>query len=211
MKRLRRGLLGLVGLATVACATVHRGDGVPAGAGPLVGVYRAAIDDGHGAARGAKLSIWAEPPDRLHVELIAPLGGVTLILDAGGGNVCIVDTAAATAYTGKDGPDAIEALVGVRVSVAEAVAALLQGAPPGGLTVTRAGGAEGALPRKLRIVDGARSITLARMRYQRGTTDSRSLGTGVPPKQFPARPIEDFGAQPAPDPERAGGERSKLR
>ena len=97
MKRLRRGLLGMLGLATVACATVHRDDGVPAGAGPLVGVYRVAIDDGHGAARGAKLSLWAERPDRLHVELIAPVGGVTLILDAGGGNACIVDTGAATA------------------------------------------------------------------------------------------------------------------
>jgi len=207
VKRLGRGLVGLLGLATVACATVHPGDGVPAGAGPLVGVYRAAIDDGHGAARGAKLSIWAERPDRLHVELIPPVGGVSLSLDAGGGNACIVDTGAAAAYVGKDGPDAIEALVGVRVSVAEAVAALLDGAPPRALTVTRTGGADGALPERIRIVDGARSIELARMRFERGTTDSGSLGTGVPPPQLPVRPIEDFGREVAPEPGRAAGER----
>jgi hypothetical protein len=198
VKRLRRGLVGLLGLATVACTPVHRRDGVPAGAGPLVGVYKAAIDDGHGAARGVKLSLWAERPDRLHVELIPPVGGVSLILDAGGGSACIVDTAAATAYVGKDGPDAIEALVGVRVSVADAVAALLDGAPPAALTVTRTGGAGGALPERIRIVDGARSIELARIRYQRGTAGSRALGTGVPPPQLPVRPIEDFGRQPVP-------------
>jgi hypothetical protein len=203
--RLRRGLVGLLGLAAVACATSHRRDAVPAGVGPLVGVYRAAIDDGTGAARGAKLSIWAERPDRLHVELIAPVGGVTLVLDAGGGAACIVDAGAGTAYVGKDGPDAIEALVGVRVSVAEAVAALLDGVPPGGLAVTREGSAGGALPARIRIVDGERSIDLARIRYERGTTDPRSLGTGAPPGRFPVRPLEDFGRQASPEAARAGG------
>jgi hypothetical protein len=193
--RLRRGLLALFGLATFACAASHRPDFVPAGAGPLVGVYRAAIDDGNGVARGAKLSIWAERPDRLHVELIAPVGGVALILDAGGGAACIVDPGAATAYVGRDGPDAIEALVGVRVSVAEAVAALLDGAPPGGLAVTRDGGVDGGLPGKIRIVDGARSVVLSRIRFERGTTEPRSLGTGTPPKQLPVRPLEDFARQ----------------
>jgi len=205
--RAQRGLFGLLGLATLACATVHRDDGVPAGAGPLVGVYRAAIDDGNGAVRGAKLSIWAERPDRLHVELISPVGGVTFILDAGGGDACVIDAGAATAYVGKDGPEAIAALVGVRVSVAEAIAALLEGAPPRGLAVTRTGAADGALPEKIPIADGVRSITLARIRYERGTTDTRSLGTGVPPKQLPVRPIEDLGRRPASEPGRAGGER----
>jgi hypothetical protein len=193
--RLRRGLLALSGLATVACAASHRADVVPPGTGPLVGVYRAAIDDGRGAARGAKLSIWAERPDRLHAELIAPVGGVTLILDAGGGAACIVDSGAATAYVGVDGPEAIEALVGVRVSVAEVVAALLDGTPPRGLAVTRHGEGASALPKTIRIVDGARSIELSRVRFERGTADPRSLGTGSPPKQLAVRPLEDFGRE----------------
>lgn len=207
MKRVRRGLIGLLGVATVACATIHRDDGVPAGDGPLVGVYKATIDGGKRAARGAKLSVWAERPDRLHLEIIAPIGGVTLVLDAGGGNACIVDTGAATAYAGKAGPEAIEALVGVRVSVAEAVAALLEGASPRGLAVTRIGGAAGALPEKIRIVDGARSIELARIRYARGMTDPRSLGTGAPPRHLPVRPLEDFAGRVAPDPGPDDGER----
>lgn len=193
MTRLRRGLLALFVLATAACAASHRGDVVPPGNGPLVGVYRAAIDDGASAARRTKLSIWAERPDRLHVELISPVGGVTLILDAGGGSACIVDPGTATAYVGMDGPDAIEALVGVRVSVAEAVTALLDGAPPHGLTVSRQGDTAGALPEKIRIEDGARSIELSRIRFERGTADPRALGTGSPPTQLAVRPLADFG------------------
>ena len=197
MTRLRRGLLALFGLATAACAASHRSGVVPPGTGPLVGVYRAAIDDGGGAAHRTKLSVWAERPDRLHVELIAPVGGVTLILDAGGGSACIVDPGAATAYVGMDGPDAIEALVGVRVSVAEAVAALLDGAPPHGLTVSRQGDSAFALPEKIRIDDGARSIELSRIRFDRGTADPRSLGTGSPPKHLAVRPLADFGREAA--------------
>jgi hypothetical protein len=130
---------------------------------------------------------------------------VTLILDAGGGTACVVDTGAATAYVGMDGPDAIEALVGVRVSVAEVVAALLDGAPPRGLAVTREGAVDGSLPAKIRIVDGARSIELARIRYERGTTDPRTLGTGTPPARVPVLPLEELGRQGAPEAGRSGG------
>jgi hypothetical protein len=203
----KRLLLGLLGLAAVACARAHRDNGVPAGIGPLVVVYKVAIDDGSGAVRGARLSVWAEAPDRLHAELIAPIGGVKFILDAGGGNACIVDVAAATAYVGADGPGAIEALVGVRVSVADAVAALLHGASPDGLAVTRIGGADGDLPHSIRIADGARSIVLARVRVERGKTDPRSLGTGIPPKQLPLRPIESLAREVAGEPAPAGGDR----
>jgi hypothetical protein len=177
----RRLLIAIAGLAVLACSRTHSDDRVPAGAGPLIAVYKASIDDGHRPVRGAKLAVWAERTNRLHGELIAPVGGVTFTLDAGGGKVCIVDVAAATAYVGDDGPGAIEALAGVRLSVAEAVAALFDGVAPSGLSVTRSGGALGSLPQKLRIADGARSLVLDRIRFERGRSDPRALGTGVPP------------------------------
>ena len=204
---MKRVLIGLVGLATVACARDHRGDGVPAGVGPLVAVYKIAIDDGSGVARRARLSLWAEAPDRLHAELIAPVGGVLFVLDAGGGNACVVDVAAATAYVGTGGPGAIEALVGVSLSVSDAVAALLHGASPRGLAVTRGGGADGTLPETIRIVDGARSIALSRVRFERGRTDPRTLGTGTPPTQLPVRPIESLARETGLEPARPGGNR----
>jgi hypothetical protein len=156
----------------------------------VIVVYKAAIDDGSGPVRGAKLAVWAERPDRLHAELMAPVGGVTFIVDAGGGNACIVDVAEATAYVGDGGPGAIEALAGVRLSVADAVAALLDGTAPSGLSVTRAGGVEGALPERLTIADGARSLVLHRVRFERGTTDPRALGTGLPPANLAVLPMD---------------------
>ena len=187
MKRL---LFGLCGLTALACVATHRnGGGLPAGSGPLIVIYRAAIDDGHDVRRGAKLALWAERPDRLHAELVAPVGGVIFILDAGGGAVCIVDVTAATAYVGTDGPGAIAALTGVRVSVADAVAALLDGISPAGLTVARVGGAPGAPPESLRIEDGARSLAIDRLRFERVRTDPRALGTGVPPDGLRLRPL----------------------
>lgn len=198
MKRL---LLGLCGLAALACVETRRDDGVPAGSGPLIVVYKAAIDEGQGPRRGAKLALWAERPDRLHAELIAPVGGVTYILDAGGGNVCVVDVTAATAYVGEDGPGAMAALTGVRVSIADAVTALLDGVSPAGVVVIRVGGRDGALPDTFRIEDGARSLAIERLRVERGRTDPSTLGTGLPPDNLRLRPLTnltgDAGRNPA--------------
>ncbi len=204
MKRL---LLGLCGVAVLACVETHRDGGMPAGSGPLIVVYKAAIDEGQGARRGAKLALWAERPDRLHAELIGPVGGVTYILDAGGGNVCVVDVSAATAYVGEDGPDAIAALTGVRVSVADAVAALLDGVSPAGVAVTRVGGLDGALPDTLRIEDGARSLVIERVRVERGRTDPDALGTGLPPDRLRLRPLGNLSGDAVREPAPPGGER----
>ena len=204
MKRL---LLGLVGLAALACVPVHGDRGVPAGSGPLIVVYKAAIDEGQGARRGAKIALWAKAPDRLHAEFIAPVGGVAYTLDAGGGNVCVVDVGAATAYVGEDGPGAIAALTGVRVSVADVVAALLYGVSPSGVTVTRSGAADGSLPEYLRIEDGKRSLAIESVRVERGRTDPDALGTGVPPVGLRRRPLGNLAADEASSLSSANGER----
>jgi hypothetical protein len=203
----KRLLLPLCGLAALACAQAHRNDGVPVGGGPLIAVYKPSIDDGRRVARGAKLAVWAERPDRLHAELVAPVGGVTYILDAGDGNACVVDVASATAYVGPDTPGAIEALAGVRVSIADAVAALLDGVSPAGLTVTRVGGTGGTLPERIRIDDGARSLALQRVRWERGRSEAATLGTGIPPGNLPVRPLGDLSAELALKPEPAGDPR----
>lgn len=191
-----RSVLVVLGLLAAGCAPTHRTARVPPGDGPLVAVYKAAIDDGSGVVRRARLSLWAERPDRLHAELMGPMGGVNFVLDSGGGQTCVVDVAAATAYAGPDGVGAIGALVGVRVSVADAVAALLSGVVPPGLHVARDDSAQGELPATIRIADESRSIALERLRFERGTGDARALGTGVPPPKLTVRPLE--GVVPAP-------------
>lgn len=186
----------MCGLAALACAQPRANGGVPAGSGPLIVVYKAAIDDGHRARRGAKIALWAARPDRLHAELILPVGGVTFVLDAGGGNVSIVDVAEATAYVGPDGPGSIGAFTGVRVSVADAVAALLDGVAPEGVVVSRVGGPAGVLPETFRIEDGTRSLAIARLRIERGRADQRDLGTGVPPDGLRTRPLAEISGEP---------------
>ena len=181
-----------LGATALACAPVGHNANIPAGNGPLVGVYKATIDDGHGAVRHVRMSLWAERPDGLHVEIFGPVGGVTFALDAGAGALCVVDVARATAFAGRDDPEALEALVGVRLAASSAVAALLSGASPAGLTVTRDDALPGALPGTLSIVDGNRSVTLSRIRFVRGTADASALGTGTPPAGLTVRPIEDL-------------------
>lgn len=201
MKRL---FIALCGLGVVSCVDSGRVTGVPAGPGPVIAVYKASLDESQGAKRGVKLAVWIERPDRLHAELIAPVGGVSYILDAGGGNVCVVDVDAATAYVGEDGPDAIAALTGVRVTIADAVAALLDGASPAGLIVTRLGGADGGLPERFRIEDGGRFLALERVRVERGRTATQDLGTGRPPRTLRVRPLADL-ARDLAEPSRQGG------
>lgn len=203
---MNRLLLGLCAVAALACVPTPMPRGVPAGTGPLIVVYKAAIDEGHGARRGAKLALWAKAPDRLHAELIAPVGGVIYTLDAGGGNVCIVDVRAATAYVGEDGPGAITALTGVRVSVADAIAALLFGVSAEGVTVTRVGAADGSLPDTLRIEDGVRSLGIERVRVERGRIDPDALGTGLPPDRLRLRPLGTLGAEEERSRPSPGGE-----
>ena len=183
---------------------MRRDDRVPEGSGPLIAVYKSVIDDGHGATRGARLAVWAERPDRLHVELIAPVGGVTFTLDADGNRACLVDVATGTAYVGDGGPGAIEALVGVRLSIAQAVTALLEGVAPEGASVTRRGAAVGALPDEFRIADGARSLTLDRLRFERGSADPRTLGTGNPPAHLAVRPLASLAPESSREAERGG-------
>jgi hypothetical protein len=73
--------------------------------------------------------------------------------------------------------------------------------------VTRVGGADGALPEKLRIEDGVRSLAIDRVRVERGRTDPRVLGRGVPPDKLRVRPLSNLAGEVAQEPERAGGER----
>lgn len=185
-------LTGVLVLAAVACGHSRSAHGIPTGDGPLVGIYKASIDDGSGEVRGAKVSIWLEPPDRLHAELIVPVSGVTFVLDSGAGHTCLVDVAAATAYVGDDSARAIETLVGIRATVADAVAALSYGTSPSGLSVTRNASDAEPLPETIRLADGGRSLALSLLHFVRGSVDPRTLGTGIPAARLRVLPLESL-------------------
>jgi hypothetical protein len=187
-----RAAAAVICIVAASCAGSRATRGIPAGDGPLIGVYRATIDDGTGVRRHAKLLLWAEPPDRLHAELLAGVGGVRFVLDAGGGAACVVDVSESTAYAGDAGPAAVDGLVGVRVSIEGVVGALLSGVAPPGVRVERGGGAAGELPEWFTIAQGDRGLELKRVRFERGSNASDDLGTGRPPARMRVRPIEDL-------------------
>jgi hypothetical protein len=187
----KRSLVGLAALVAAACAPTHHAERVPAGDGPLVGIYRTVASGGDRAMRGTRLSIWAAFPDRLHAELMGPVGGVHFVVDAGGGKVCVIDVDGATAYAGDDDPAAFYALVGIRVSFRDAVGALLSGASAQGWTVAREGPVN-ELPKSIRIDDGAHSLVLTRSGFARGAPGGSALGSGEPPGTMPVRPLSEL-------------------
>jgi hypothetical protein len=178
-------------IAVAACGRGREPGGVPDGDGPLVGFYRATISENGNPPRRVKVMLWAESPDRLHVELVAPVGGVRFALDAGGGRACVVDAAEATAFVGSAGPEAIEALVGIPVSIAGAVDALLSGTAPEGVRVSSRSGDSGRLPDRLTLDAGGRSLALELIRFERGKSGA-TLGLGEPPPGMATRPLEEL-------------------
>jgi hypothetical protein len=186
-----RGLLAGILLGAAACGQTHGPHGVPAGEGPLVGVYRADVRDGVAAPRHVKLLLWAEAPDRLHAELLGPVGGVRYTLDAGGGRAYVVDAEERIAFAGASGPEAVRALTGLPVTIEEAVAALLDGAGSSDLRVAARDGERGRLPEHLTIESGARVLELRLVRLERGSA-AVALGRGEPPAGMTTRPLSEL-------------------
>jgi hypothetical protein len=182
----------VAGLAALLSGCPHGTGGMPSGDGPLVGVYKAIVSGEGAPRRSATIHLWAALPDRLHAEVVTPVGSVTLTLDAGGGRVCLVDVSEGTAYAGEDDAGALAAIAGVPLTAGDAVRALLAGVAPAGYTVTRDGGSDPGLPEHLRIEGGARSAQLTRVRLVRLGTSEAALGTGDPPGRLAVRPLADF-------------------
>ena len=88
---MRREAIVLATIAACACGAGKDASHVPEGDGPLVAVYRAELSRANEPARKARLLIWAEAPDKLHAELLPPVGGSPLTLDAGAGRALLLD------------------------------------------------------------------------------------------------------------------------
>jgi hypothetical protein len=169
-------------LAAIACARSHGTAGIPPGSGPLVGIYRATI-----GAVGA------------------PVRGVRLVLDAGAGSACVVDPGAQAAYAGDAGAS-LERIVGVRLSIADLVEALLTGTAPAAARVQRSETAAGSLPDRFTITDAGGALDLTLLRFERSTMPEGRLGTGVPPQTMTVHPLDEL---PLPPPEPGEDARSR--
>jgi len=182
----------LLTIAALACGSRKHASRIPEGDGPLVAAYRAELSRPGEGERKARLLVWAEAPDRLHAELLPPLGGSPVTLDAGGGRAVLVNASERVAYVGDAGPDALASLTGVRIGVDEAVAALLSGIAPEGARIEREADAPDALPTRFSIEVGGARLALTRVRWERGAKGARELGTGKPPEGWDVRPLAEW-------------------
>lgn len=138
--------------------------------------------------------IWAEPPDRLHVELFGPMGGTRLAVDGGGGRLAVALVQDKVAFAGEAGGRELSPLFGVSMTLTEMVSALTGGGRPAGLTVWRRDAdAGGGLPLRLQVGSDRGLLELTRMQVRPvPASASHSLGTGEPPASLPVRPLAEL-------------------
>jgi hypothetical protein len=183
-------LVLLLGLLFSACATRDRRvSDLPAG-GPVVGHYRARLDDGAGRQERFKLLLYAAHPDRLHGEVLAPTGGTVLIFDGGDGRIAVTFVRDRSSYVGLAGREALDKLVGIPLTLDEMVSGLLSGTRGAeSYTLIREPAGEG-LPESLVIRSEGRTLSLQLKRLKRLKAPEESLGTGRPPDGMEPYPLD---------------------
>jgi hypothetical protein len=186
-------------LFAASCAGLHRGV-----AGPTdVALYQGRVKLRDGGSRGFRLLLFAAAPDRLHAEVLGPMGAPHLIVDGGGGRVAVAFPGEGVAYVGEAEPDVLGRVLGVPLSLDRFVGFLREGAPVGGTLGGTLGGTmdgltlerepEGpGLPRRLRVETGAASLSLRRREWRPSPPDPRALGTGTAPAGLTVEPLREM-------------------
>ena len=190
----RRGLLFWLPLVLMMTGCAGRGGlrGTPRAPDGDVGVYRVHAEDPAGRQRRFKLILWAAAPDRLHGEIVSPVGTTVLILDGGAGNFVVNVVRERLAFSGPGEAEALGRLFGVRISLGDLVTGLLtgEGSAADHRVVRRPDSVRG-LPERLEISDGERSLLLE-LRQRRRLPATADVGHGRPMAGFDVRPLESL-------------------
>jgi hypothetical protein len=194
-------LVPALSLLSTAC-TARRAPGSGTGLEPARwGVYQATYTDPGTAPRHFRLWIYAEAPDRLHAEVLAPVGGPAVIVDAGQGRLAVTVPSERTAWVGEASAESLARIVGFPMGLRDLVGALL-GAdePPGGgeVRVSRSPARDGGLPRALTLEASGRSLHLDLRRLRKLQGGGAGLGTGSPPGGIAVKPLEALSAEQGP-------------
>lgn len=157
------------------------------------GLYRVSVRDPVEGQRRFRLLLFAELPDRLHGEVLSPVGSVLLIIDGGAGRMAVTFVRDGVTFEGPADDAALARVLGVRLSLAALVQGLLTGvvlAPD--LHLTREAGVSPALPALLVLDDGERNLTLELKRLQPLRAATGALGTGRAPAGMDVRPLSEL-------------------
>jgi hypothetical protein len=160
------------------------------------GVYRARLVAPPDDSRKFKALLYAAPPDRLHAEILPPVGGPELILDGGDGRLAVTIASRDAAWVGAASAETLEAVLGFPVTLEGLVGALLEGRPlPSPVELVRSPRDAPGLPRKLELRVDGRELRLELHRTRRRGNGGYPIGTGTPPPGVEVRPLEELLAE----------------
>jgi hypothetical protein len=131
--------------------------------------------------------------------VLSPLGSTELIVDAGDGRLSVLFVRDRVAFAGAADPDALADLIGVRIQLADLVAALLRGEPlPSEPRIVRDPATGDGIPERLELHDPPRGVSLQLKRRRPMRADPESLGRGIPPQGVEVRPLAEIDPEELP-------------
>jgi len=155
-----------------------------------MGVYRARLEDPEGNSRRFRLLLYATLPDRIHGEILSPVGTTEVMIDGGGGQVAVTLPRDRVAYTGPGDAEAMEKVLGIRLSLEDLVRALLgHEVSDSGYELDREPRGEVGLPLGLRIEGNGHRLSLRLKTKQPLRVSTATLGNGEPPPEMDVRPL----------------------
>ena len=171
-----------------------------------MGVYRSRIEAPGGEAKRFKLLLYAELPDRVHAEILSPVGTTEVILDGGGGRIAVTLPRERVAYVGTGDTTALEQVLGLSLTLEQLVQALLgAGSSVEGLAYVREPPGTPGLPREFEIESAGNRL---RMRLERTAplrVSTAEFGNGEPPAGVEQRPLEALRDVALPEDAAGGG------
>jgi hypothetical protein len=185
--------------ATAVACPGHRRQPDGTADGERFGVYRGRFIDPGQSPRKLKVLLFAAPPDRLHAEVLPPVGGPELIIDGGGGRLAVTVNSREAAWVGEARDDVLEAILGFPVTLEGLVGALIRGSTLAGpVEVSRTPRTGTGLPRSFELGLGGRELRLELQRTRKRGRGSYAIGTGTAPPGVEVHPLEDLVSEGGP-------------
>ena len=157
------------------------------------GLYKGRIEDGEEKPRRFRLLLYAELPDRIHGEVLSPLGTPQLIVDGGAGRLAVTFVREGESFVGPSSAEDLGRILGIRLGLHDLVGALLTGeCDSGDYRLERSDDPVPGLPQTLSIRGSSSSLTLDLRRIRPVATDPAALGTGRPPAGTTVRPLGEL-------------------
>lgn len=158
------------------------------------GVYKARLARAGEAELGFRVLLYAAEPDRLHAEILPPVGGPRLIVDGGSGRIAITVPPERTSWVGEAGEGSLSSVIGVEIGLTGLVGFLLHGeSATGDAELTREPEEGNGLPRAFAISTEGYRLSFVLKKRRRLDSDPASLAMGTAPAGMELRPLEELG------------------